>query len=145
MSIGHKGHVRKDIKKKKINTNPPTYVRIQPMIKWCQGCRVPFDSSELMAPQDLIFQYVMQREYPDPKSPGQWKMSEKPGNAYFHVRNLACLHHVPELCNVNEMHIYIEDGTYHSLMEEHLELLECQGHLSPLKKTRANLMKKSNK
>ena len=112
MSIGHKGHVQKDIKKKKMNMSPPTYVHIRPMIKRCQGCRVLFDSSECRAPHDLIFWYVMQREYPDPKSPATWKVSEKPGNAYFHVHDLACLRGVPELCSVNETHIYIEDGTY---------------------------------
>ena len=87
----------------------------------------------------------MQREYPGPKNPGQWKLSEKPVNAYFHACDLACLRHVQELSNINETHIYIEDGIYHSLTADHLELLEHQGHLSALKKTRTELMKKSKK
>ena len=33
MTIGHKGHVSKDMEKKKMNTNPPSYVRIRPIIK----------------------------------------------------------------------------------------------------------------
>ena len=106
---------------------------------------MPFDTSDRTAPHDLVFRYVMRREYPDPKNPGQWKLSEKPGNAYFHARDLACLHRVQELSNINETHIYIEDGIYHSLTADHLELLECRGHLSALKKTRAELMKKSKK
>ena len=73
------------------------------------------------------------------------ELSEKPGNAYFHACDLACLCRVPELCNINETHIYIEDGIYHSLTAEHLELLERRGHLSALKKTQADLMKKSKK
>ena len=145
MTIGHKGHVPKDMEKKKMNTNPPSYVRIRPIIKRCQGCRVPFDTSDHTAPHDLVFRYVMRREYPDPKNPGQWKLSEEPGNAYFHAHDLACLRHVQELSNINETHIYIEDGIYHSLMADHLELLECRGHLSALKKTQAELMKKSKK
>ena len=33
MTIGHKGRVPKDMEKKKMNTNPPSYVRIRPIIK----------------------------------------------------------------------------------------------------------------
>ena len=106
---------------------------------------MPFDTSDRTAPHDLVFRYVMRREYPDPKNPGQWKLSDKPGNAYFHACDLACLCHVQELSNINETHIYIEDGIYHSLKADHLELLERRGHLSALKKTRANLIKKSKK
>ena len=84
----------------------------------------------------------MRREYPDKDNPGQWKVGEKPGNAYFHSRDLACLKQMSELSNVNETHIYIEDGIYHSLSEEHLELLERRGHLVPLRKTRAKLIQK---
>ena len=98
-----------------MNTNPPTYVRIRPVIKRCQGCRVLFDKSERIPPNDLIFWYVMRREYPDKDNPGQWKVGDKPGNAYFHSRDLACLKRISELSNVNETHIYIEDGIYHSL------------------------------
>ena len=82
--IGQKGRVKKDIEKKMMNTNPPTYVRIRPVIKRCQGCRVLFDKSECIPPNDLIFWYVMRREYPDKDNPGQWKVGDKPGNAYFH-------------------------------------------------------------
>ena len=106
---------------------------------------MPFDTLDRTAPHDLVFWYVMRRKYLDPKNPGQWKLSEKPGNAYFHARDLACLRCVPELCNINETHIYIEDGIYHSLMADHLELLERRGHVSALKKTEADLMKKSKK
>ena len=49
---------------------------------------------------------------------------------------------ISELSNVNETHIYIEDGIYHSLSEEHLELLDRCGHLVPLRKTRAKLIQK---
>ena len=56
----------------------------------------------------------MRREYPDPKNPGHWKLSEKPGNAYFHAHDLACLCRVQELSNINETHIYIKDGIYQS-------------------------------
>ena len=125
-----------------MNTNPPTYVRIRPVIKRCQGCRVLFDKSERIPPNDLIFRYVMRREYPDKDNPGQWKVGDKPGNAYFHSRDLACLKRISELSNVNETHIYIEDGIYHSLSEEHLELLDRRGHLVPLCKTHAKLMQK---
>ena len=38
--------------------------------------------------------------------------------------DLACLCRVQELSNINETHIYIEDGIYHSLTADHLELLE---------------------
>ena len=55
MTIGHKGRVPKDMEKKKMNTNPPSYVRIRPIIKRCQGCRVPFDTSDCTAPHDLVF------------------------------------------------------------------------------------------
>ena len=75
-------------------------------------------------------------------TPGQWKVGDKPGNAYFHSRDLACLKRISELSNVNETHIYIEDGIYHSLSEEHLELLDRCGHLVPLRKTRAKLIQK---
>ena len=138
--IGQKGRVNKDIEKKKMNTNPPTYVRIRPIIKRCQGCRVLFDKSECIAPNDLVFRYVMRREYPDKDNPGQWKVGDKPGNAYFHSRDLACLKRISELSNVNETHIYIEDGIYHSLTEEHFELLDRRGHLVPLRKTCAKLI-----
>ena len=85
LRIGQKGRVKKDIEKKKMNSNPPTYVRIQPIIKHCQGCRVLFDKSERIPPYDLVFRYVMRREYPDKDNPGQWKVGDKPGNAYFHL------------------------------------------------------------
>ena len=32
MTIGHKGRVPKDMEKKKMNTNPPSYVCIRPII-----------------------------------------------------------------------------------------------------------------
>ena len=86
----------------------------------------------------------MRREYPDKDNPGQWKVGDKPGNAYFHSRDLACLKQISELSNVNETHIYIEDGIYHSLTEEHFELLDRCGHLVPLHKTRAKLIKKND-
>ena len=60
MTISHKGRVPKDMEKKKMNTNPPSYVRIRPIIKRCQGCRVPFDSSDRIAPHDLVFRYVQE-------------------------------------------------------------------------------------
>ena len=91
IQIGQKGHVKKHIEKKKMNSNPPTYVQIQLIIKRCQGCRVPFDKSECIAPNDLVFCYVMRREYPDKENPGQWKVADKPGDAYFHSCDLACL------------------------------------------------------
>ena len=125
-----------------MNTNPPTYVRIRPVIKHCQGCRVLFDKSERIPPNDLIFRYVMRREYPDKDNPGQWKVGDKPGNAYFHSRDLACLKRISELSYINETHIYIEDGIYHSLSEEHLELLDRRRHLVPLCKTHAKLIQK---
>ena len=84
----------------------------------------------------------MRREYPDKDNLGQWKVGDKPGNAYFHSRDLACLKRISELSNVNETHIYIEDGIYHSLSEEHLELLDRHGHLVPLRKTCAKLIQK---
>ena len=126
--------MKKDIEKKKMSSNPPTYVRIRPIIKCCQGCRIPFDKSEHIPPNDLVFQYVMRREYPDKDNPGQWKVGDKPGNA--------CLKRISELSNVNETQIYIEDGIYHSLTEEHLELLDRCGHLVPLRKTCAKLIQK---
>ena len=54
MTIGHKGCVPKDMEKKKMNTNPPSYVHIRPIIKQCQGCRVPFDTSDHTALHDLV-------------------------------------------------------------------------------------------
>ena len=143
--MGHKGRVLKDVERQKMNTNPPTYVRMKPMVKRCQGCRVLFDKSERKAPNDLIFQYQMIREYPDPNNPGKWKKTDKVANAYFHSRDLACLRRVPELSNINENHIYIEDGVYHSLTEGHLEILDRRGHLSALKRIRATLIKRSKK
>ena len=145
MAMGHKGRVLKDVERQKMNTNPPTYVRMKPIVKRCQGCRVLFDKSERKAPNDLIFRYQMIREYPDPNNPGKWKKTDKVANAYFHSRDLACLRRVPELSNINENHIYIEDGVYHSLTEGHLEILDRRGHLSALKRIRATLIKKSKK
>ena len=84
----------------------------------------------------------MRRECPDKDNPGQRKVGDKTGNAYFHSRDLACLKQISELSNVNEMHIYIEDRIYHSLTEEHLELLDRHGHLVPLRKTHAKLIQK---
>ena len=84
----------------------------------------------------------MRREYPDKDNLGQWKVGDKPGNAYFHSQDLACLKRISELLNVNETHIYIEDGIYHSLSEEHLELLDRRRHLVPLRKTCAKLIQK---
>ena len=69
-------------------------------------------------------------------------MGDEPGNAYFHPRDLACLKRISELSNINETHIYIEDGIYHSLSDEHLELLDRCGHLVPLCKTHAKLIQK---
>ena len=71
---------------------------------------MPFDTSDHTAPHDLVFRYVMRRVYPDPKNPGQWKLSEKPWNAYFHARDLACLWRVQELSNINETHIQVGNG-----------------------------------
>ena len=118
-----------------MNSNPPPYVQIRPIIKHCQGCRVLFDKSEHIPPNNLVFRYVMRREYPDKDNPGQWKVGDKPRNAYFHSWDLACLKRISELLNVNETHIYIEDGIYHNLTEKHLELLDRCGHLVPLRKT----------
>ena len=87
----------------------------------------------------------MIREYPDPNNPGKWKKMDKVANAYFHSQDLACLRRVPELSNINENHIYIEDGVYHSLTEGHLEILDRHGHLSTLKRIRATLIKRSKK
>ena len=77
-----------------------------------------------------------------PINQGQWKVGDKPGNAYFHSQDLACVKRISELSNVNETHIYIEDGIYHSLSEEHLELLDRRGYLVPLHKTHAKLIQK---
>ena len=76
--------MKKDIEKKKMNSNPPTYVRIRIIIKCCQRCRVSFDKSEHIPPNDLVFRYVMRRECPDKDNPGQRKVGDKTGNAYFH-------------------------------------------------------------
>ena len=73
MAMGHKGRVLKDVESQKMNTDPPTYVRMKPMVKHCQGCRVLFDKSEQKAPNDSILRYQMIREYSDPNNPGQWK------------------------------------------------------------------------
>ena len=106
MAMGHKGRVNKDVERQKMNTNPPTYVWMKPMVKRCQGCRVLFDKSERKAPNDLIFRYQMIREYPDPNNPGQWKKTDKLANAYFHSRDLACLWQVPDLSNITGPHLY---------------------------------------
>ena len=138
MAMGHKGRVLKDVERQKMNTNPPTYVWMKPIVKRCQGCRVLFDKSERKAPNDLIFRYQMIREYPDPNNPGKWKKTDKVANAYFHSRDLACLRRVPELSNINENHIYIEDGVYHSLTVGHLEILDRRGQLSALKRIKSD-------
>ena len=71
--IGQKGRVKKDIEKKKMNTNPSTYVRIRPVIKLCQGCRVLFDKSERIPPNDLIFRYVMSIRTKITRDSGKWE------------------------------------------------------------------------
>ena len=67
-----------------------------------KGAGFFFDKSERIPPNDLIFRYVMRREYRDKDNPGQWKVGDKPGNTYFHSRDLACLKRISELLNVNE-------------------------------------------
>ena len=100
-----------------MNTNPPTYVRIRPVTKRCQGAGFFSISQNVFLPTTLYFGYVMRREYPDKDTWDSGKLGDKPGNAYFHSRDLACLKRISELSNVNETHIYIEDGIYHSLSE----------------------------
>ena len=89
--------IPKQIEQTKMATNPPTYVRIFSMVEHCSGCRLLFNEIHRKPPNDLVFQYRMKREYPDPVNRGQWKVANKIGNTYFHSRDLACLHRVQGL------------------------------------------------
>ena len=126
--------------KKKMASNPPTYVLIWDRVKRCNGCRIEFSPFHRSAPNNLIFRYVTKREYPDPRMTGKWLVSDKPGNAYYHARDLHCLRRVRELENVQVDDLYIENKTFFQLSPEHKQVLSRRGHLKPLKRARAQLI-----
>ena len=136
--------ILKEVEQKKMASNPPTYVRIFNMVKHCSGCRLPFDKIHRKPPNDLVFQYRMRREYPDPVHRGQWKVVNKIGNTYFHSRDLACLHRVQGLERLTLDGIYCEQEIFRILSQQHLELLEDQGHLWHIRKTRNEMLKKED-
>ena len=102
----------KEVEQRKMASNPPTYVKIFNMVKRCSGCRLLFDDKHRKPPNDLVFRYRMRREYPDPVNRGQWKVADKIGNAYFHSRDLACLHRVQGLETLTLDGIYCEQQIF---------------------------------
>ena len=136
--------IPKEVEQRKMASNPPTYVKIFNMVKHCSGCRLLFDDIHRKPPNDLVFQYRMRREYPDPVNRGQWKVADKIGNAYFHSRDLACLHRVQGLERLTLDGIYCEQQIFQSLSLQHLELVEDRGHLRHIRKTRNEMLKKKD-
>ena len=123
----------------KLSENPPVYVFMRPAIKRCNGCRALFDPIHRKPPHDLIFRYVTHRTYKDPVS-GQWVTADKPGNAYYHARDLLCLKREHALESVEPNDLFIEESTYARLSREHKKLLIKRKHWTPLRESRRNVI-----
>ena len=134
--------VPKDTEKAKMDENPPVYVKMWSKVSLCSGCDRKFADIYRKPPNDLIFRYRMHRKYFDKKEQKLVTTKER-ANAYFHAKDLACLHMIPELEDLDVTGIYIENHTFRMLTDKHKEVLKRRQHYDQLRETRRELIDKN--
>ena len=134
--------VPKDKEAAKMEENPPVYVKMWSKVSRCSGCDRKFAELHRRPPNDLIFRYRMHRKYFD-KNQQKLVTTKVPANAYFHAKDLACLHMIPELKDLDVTSIYIENHTFQMLTDKHKEVLKHRQHYDQLQETRRELIDKN--
>ena len=127
----------------KLAANPPTYVFLRKpdngknkkYPKRCNGCLMLFADGLYKEPVNLVFRFKMIRQWTT--DDGTIMRTERPQNAYFHSRDMACLKRCDELEMATINDVYILQECFANLTEEHRNLLRQRKHWIPIRRNRA--------
>ena len=133
----------------KIAANPPIYTILKRPANWrnvqnprwpckCNGCGIKFADKLYEAPLNLVFRFRTIREWYT--LDGKRRQGDKPGNAYYHSCDLACLARCPELENITCEDLYIEEACFVQLTDARKALLRKRKHWNAVCRNRAALI-----
>ena len=98
-------------------SNPLVLIPITGRVCICTGCKVLFTDREHKQPCDLVFRMQMRRQY---QKDGKKKTALKKSNVFFHMRDLGCVHQIPEFAYIECDHIYITKKDFVEITHEHM-------------------------
>ena len=127
-----------DKEREKLIHNPPHLVFLTSMIERCQGCKKEFSKTDHETPNDLIFKYLMFRQWPNGK--GGIDTSDTRSAGYFHAYDLGCLVRYKELQNITTKGVYMPNSTFQSLTPDYIEKLKKSKMWDDIIDTRQKLM-----
>ena len=100
----------------------------------CQGCTVKISHEKYFtSPMNLVFRYKMYRKY---RHEGRWVDDKVKKYGYFHAEDMCCIRNFDELRRLKIEDVYMTNGTFLQLDEEHLKELHKRGHLEAILNTR---------
>ena len=97
-------------------------------IKKCYGCDLYFEHKKMMAPMDLVFSKKTKRKRPDGE--GGYIKGKEPTNAFFCIRDMACLQF--EFPNIEKNQVYMSNEAFLKLTPVHKKFLKLKGYWEPI-------------
>ena len=103
-------------------------------VSQCQGCRDPISQDKyFVSPMNLVFRFKMFRRF---RVDGQMRYTSEKKYGYFHAEDMCCIRNYDELRRLYIEDVYMTNGTFLSLDEEHFRELDHRGHLEAILNTR---------
>lgn len=128
--------VPEEVEEEFLKTTVPCVTFINKFIKKCYGCKHLFQHQYMQAPKNMLFRMKTQRMVPN-KDGGPWRRSHTYSNAYYCLRDLACL--ARENSGVALKDIYMGNFFIKQLTAEHKEVLQKLGYWEHILKNRQQL------
>ena len=97
-------------------------------IKKCYGCDLYFEHKKMMPPLDLVFSKKTKRKRPDGE--GGYIRGKEPTNAFFCIRDMACLQF--EFPNIEKNQVYMSNEAFLKLTPVHKKFLKLKGYWEPI-------------
>ena len=124
--------VPQDIDTEYLKTRVPNIVFINSQIKKCFGCDYEFSHDFTKEPHNMIIKMRSQRERPDGR--GGWVLNRFLSNAYFCLRDIACIEKKNQ--GVGKQHMYMGNHSFNRISKEQKQILQDLGYWEEILRNR---------
>ena len=109
------------------------------MVTYCRGCKGPIRIADKKFLHNMVFKYKYYRKIPEDNTLKKWVMSKDKCNCYFHARDMACLHQIEEIEDVEIPDVYMDNASFKRLKPENIHVLERKHHWDAIVENREKL------